>query len=67
MAKLLVREPNYRQRIGKAWRTICTKVTRSGARRWRQVAGPISAVQAILPDAGWDGPSPFEWPRQPRE
>ncbi|CAK0848684.1 unnamed protein product, partial [Prorocentrum cordatum] len=59
--------PNYHQRIRKTWRVIYTKVTCSSTRRWRQVMGPISAVQAILLDAGWDCPSPFEWSRQPRE
>ncbi|CAK0889328.1 unnamed protein product, partial [Prorocentrum cordatum] len=59
--------PNHRERIAHAWRLIFAKTTGSGNKRWRKMVGPISAVHAILVDAGWDCPTSCEWSRQPRE
>ncbi|CAK0806601.1 unnamed protein product, partial [Prorocentrum cordatum] len=60
-------DPNHHKRVTHAWRLIFAKTIGYGNKRWRKVVGPTSAVQAILVDAGWDCPTPREWPRHPRE
>ncbi|CAK0893103.1 unnamed protein product [Prorocentrum cordatum] len=57
--------PEHHRRATLAWKLIYDKSIKRGNTKWRKVKGPISAIQAILLDAGWTCPTPTEWSRPP--
>ena len=58
--------PNLHKRIIQAWKLIIHKTISRANKKWYKVVGPISAVQAILIDAGWDCQLPYKWSRPAR-
>ncbi|CAK0811743.1 unnamed protein product, partial [Prorocentrum cordatum] len=60
---LWLSQPGLHPRICKVWPIVLARLKRGKAVCWKDVRGPIAALQATLLQVGWDPQSPLVWSR----
>ncbi|CAK0859205.1 unnamed protein product, partial [Prorocentrum cordatum] len=60
---LWLTQPGLHPRICKVWPMVLARLKRGKAVCWKDVRGPIAALQATLLQVGWDPQSPLVWSR----